>query len=753
MSTTSTTPSPASLSKSASMSQPELLWTPSDPESTLISQYRHRINHKFSQSLKDSHDLHTWTVRNPHEFWIDLYDYCGIIPPLPKHTKLAYNPNLRLRDVPTFFPGLRLNYAENVLVPNTQRDPHAIALVGLRENGLSNPENITWAELTELVRLTRSAMVRQGIQQGDVIAALMANSIWIIVLFLASASIGAVFTSVSPDLGVPGCVSRFSQVEPKWLFTDTDLALRGTRPSMMGKVLQILRSLPRDKPKPKVVFVPTCHKPHLKTNLQYVRPVNDAISLATFLEASRPADKLTYTRMPTDQPLVIVYSSGTTGEPKCIVSPHISILNYKKISLLHNGLTPQSTVFQYSSTSWILWNVMNGHLSVGAKVICYDGGALYPDPSTMLRIIERFRATYWGTSPRYLLELEQSGILDPSSPTYQKLDLSSLTLVTCTGATLTTEQFTWFYHPVRGISPTRKIHLSSVAGGTDIASSWIATNPAGPVYANEMQLWALGHDCDILDSETGESIAHTGMPGELVCRKPFPSMPCRFWGDTGNKKYMEAYFEKFPISRDGNAESKTVSKKWSWLPGKANDKADALEYLDVWAQHDFITRNPKTGGLQILGRSDGVLNPSGIRFGSSEIYNIVEGPQFNTLISDTLCVGRRRSHDKDETVFLFVIMAPGHENDFTPALVDRIKSAIREGLSPRHVPKFVFQVKDIPYTVNGKKVEIAVKKVISGANVKVSSTVRNPASLQEYERFRDIEREAGSSRRGRDAKL
>ncbi|KIW65488.1 acetoacetate-CoA ligase [Phialophora macrospora] len=754
--TTATTPAPSlpAPSNRIGPSQPEPLWTPSDPESTQISQFRHRINRKFSQSLKDSHELHTWSVQNPHEFWIDLYDFCGIIPPLPKHTKLAYNPKLRLRDIPTFFPGLRLNYAENVLVPNTQRDPHAIALVGVRENALSDPENITWAELTELVRLTRSAMVRQGIQQGDVIAALMANSIWIIVLFLASASIGAIFTSVSPDLGVSGCVSRFSQVEPKWLFADTDLALRGTRPLMMGKVLQILRSMPDAKSKPRVVFVPTSHKPHLKANLQYIRPIHDAVSLFTFLEASHPGDKLTYARLPTDQPLVIVYSSGTTGEPKCIVSPHISILNYKKISLLHNGLTPQSTVFQYSSTSWILWNVMNGHLSVGAKVICYDGGALYPDPSTMLRIVERFKATYWGTSPRYLLELEQSGILDPASPTYQKIDLSSLVLVTTTGATLTTEQFTWFYNPVRGISPTREIHLSSVAGGTDIASSWIATNPAGPVYANEMQLWALGHDCDILDSETGESIAHTGKPGELVCRKPFPSMPCRFWGDTGNKKYMEAYFEKFPISRDVNAEEgKAAAKKWWWIPAKADDKADATDYLDVWAQHDFITRNPRTGGLQILGRSDGVLNPSGIRFGSSEIYNIVEGPLFNTLISDSLCVGRRRAHDKDETVFLFVIMAPGHENDFTPALVDRIKAAIREGLSPRHVPKFVFQVKDIPYTVNGKKVEIAVKKVISGTDVKVSSTVRNPASLKDYARFRDVERETAGSRREREAKL
>ncbi|KIW92157.1 acetoacetate-CoA ligase [Cladophialophora bantiana CBS 173.52] len=740
-SSSSSSPSPNSSptsSTSSSTSPPTPLWTPPDPEAPPMSRYRQHVNAKFSQRLRDSHELHAWSVQNPHDFWIDLYSYCGIVPALPKHTKIAYDPAARLRDIPTFFPGLRLNYAENVLVPNTAANPSNVALVGLREGRLDDPEEVTWAELTELVRCARSAMVRRGIKKGDVIAGLMANSVWIVVLFLASASIGAIFTSVAPDLGVAGCVSRFAQVEPKWLFADVDLAVRGTRPSMLGKVMQVLQALPTTKAKPSLVFVPTCHRPHRQRNVDYITPLDGwaAISLHEFLSKSRAGDKMAYVRLPTDHPLVIVYSSGTTGEPKCIVSPHMSVLNYKKISLLHNGLGPWSTVFQFSSTSWILWNVMNGHLSVGSKVICYDGGALHPDPSTMLRICAKYRATYWGTSPRYLLELEQSGIRPDS------FDLSELALVTTTGATLTGEQFHWFYRAF-----PRRIHLSSVAGGTDIASSWIATNPAGPVYANEMQMWALGHDCDILDSETGQSCAHEGRPGELVCRKPFPSMPCKFWGDTrDHQKYREAYFEKFPIVKKaaGGTEVRTTD-------GDANGAED--DYLDVWAQHDFIVMNPATKGLQILGRSDGVLNPSGIRFGSSEVYNIVEGPLFNNLISDTLCVGRRRAHDKDETVFLFVIMAPGHESDFTPALVERLKSAVRDGLSPRHVPKFVEQVREIPYTVNGKKVEVAVKRVISGQNVKVSSTVRNPACLAEYERFRDFERETTPRRNARASKL
>jgi acetoacetyl-CoA synthetase len=349
----------------------EPLWTPSDPSSTAIFRYRQHINDKFKPilPLQTSQDLHTFSINHPHDFWIDLYDHCGIIPSLPISTKWAYDPNAKLRDLPTFFPGLKLNYAENVLVPNTTRDPHAVALVGVREGRLNDPEQLTWAELTELVRMTRSAMLRQSIKQGDVIAALMANSIWTIVLFLSAASIGAIFTSVAPDLGVQGCVSRFAQVQPEWMFADTDCALRGVRVSMLGKVLQVLKALPLGKSRPKVAFVPTCHQPHRKGNLEYIQPVGGAISLNTFLKASSKDDRMSYTRVPTDHPLVIVYSSGTTGEPKCIVSPHISILNYKKIALLHNNLSPSSTVFQYSSTSWILFNVMNGRSTAPNKII------------------------------------------------------------------------------------------------------------------------------------------------------------------------------------------------------------------------------------------------------------------------------------------------------------------------------------------------------------------------------------------------
>jgi acetoacetyl-CoA synthetase len=416
--------------------------------------------------------------------------------------------------------------------------------------------------------------------------------------------------------------------------------------------------------------------------------------LNEFLAYSRPEDKLEYLRVPFSAPLIILYSSGTSGPPKCIVHQHGIIIQLKKIAKLHNSLTEQDVIFQFSSTSWVLWNIMNGHLSVGATVICYDGSPLYPDASTKLRVLQHHKCTYFGTSPRYLLELEMSNI-KPNS-----FDLTHLRMVTTTGATLTAEQFHWFYSAFQ-----RTIHLSSVAGGTEICTSWMASDPAGPVYAAEMQIPALGQDVDVGDPETGESIKDSGYAGELICRSPFPSMPIYFYGDEGGKKYKEAYFERF-------------------------------EHIRVWAQHDWIQFNPRTGGAQIHGRSDGTLNPSGIRFGSSEIYSIVESPRFNSVIADTLCVGRKRLVDKDEDVFLFIKMKDG---SLTDKLKRDIEHSIRTSLSPRHVPRFILQVEEIPVTINGKKVEIAVKKIISGTDVKVSSTVANPDCLKHYQRYRDIE--------------
>ena len=346
---------------------------------------------------------------------------------------------------------------------------------------------------------------------------------------------------------------------------------------------------------------------------------------------------------------------------------------------------------------------MNGYFASGATTIVYNGSPMYPDTAQLLRMIEKYKVTYFGSSPRYLLELELSKAVPKD-----EFDLTSLRICYTTGATLSPDQYRWFYR-----TWPKHIHLCNTAGGTDTATSLIAASPTDPIYAGEMQIFALGMDVDIADPITGESIMESGEAGEMIVRTPFPSMPCFFWGDQDGSKYRASYFERF-------------------------------DNIDVWAQHDWLQMNPKTGGLIMHGRSDGVLNPSGIRFGSGEIYAIVEAPPFTDHISQALCVGRRRPQDNDESVFLFLVMrVPG---TLTSSLSDSIKAAIRSALSPRHVPAFVIEVPDIPVTINGKKVESAVKQTISGKDVKASNTVLNPDAIQYFRRFRDMEREPKKSK-------
>jgi acetoacetyl-CoA synthetase len=697
---------------------PELLWTPQQANrksnTTAMDDYRNHVNKSFNLNINDSQGLIRWSNKSPQDFWIDLYRYLKIVPSLPPSIKRAYDGNAPMSSNPPFFEGLEINYAENAMFSNP--DPDAIALIGLREGqSLDEAEYVTWQEFRDNVRLTASALRRSGIKKGDRVGALVATSNFAMVLFHATAAIGAIFTCISPDLGLEGCVARLQQVTPSILFVDSDAVYKGKAVSTLEKLDQILARL---KPVPATFVVPI-----VSQSLRYP-------TTHDFLQRANQDDKLTFTRVSFNDPLMICYSSGTTGPPKCIVHRHGLCIQTRKISILHNSLTPADVVMQYSSTSWVVFYIMCGHFSVGAATICYNGSPLYPDAKQLLRIVEKFKVTYFGSSPRYLLEVEMSKCVPK-----EEFDLSALKTVYTTGATLSPEQYKWFY---RSFPPS--IQICNTAGGTDTATSLIALDPTGPIYAGEMQIRALGMDVDIVDSTTGASIYDSGEAGELIIRKPFPSMPCFFWGDEGNRKYKSSYFERF-----------------------AN--------IDVWAQHDWLSRNPRTGGFTMHGRSDGVLSksncatqspipcplakltcrlslsqdPSGIRFGSSEIYAIVESPPFNTLFSNTLCVGRRRPHDTDEAVFLFVVPA-SKTPTLTPALRAELRASIRANLSARHVPRFIFEVSEVPVTINGKKVEVAVKQIVSGKDVEASATVANPGSLELFKRFRGVEREGGEAR-------
>lgn len=522
-----------------------------------MDDYRRHINQKFNASLKTAKELQRWSVQNPQEFWIDLYAWLGLKPDLPSGMKKAYDDSVPMSSNPPFFPGLRMNYAENALFSNP--DPDAIALVGIKEGmdlSKEDGELLTWHQFREKVRLLASAMRRSGIKKGDRVAALVATGIWAMVIYHATATIGAIFTSISPDLGVEGCVSRLQQVTPSILFADSDTIYKGKTATTVPKVQQILSRL---DPKPQTYICPV-------VNTQSAYPTID-----DFLRKANPADPLTFERVPFNHPLVICYSSGTTGAPKCIVHQHGVIIQLKKIAMVHNSTTPKDVILQYSSTSWVVFNVMCGYFACGAKTIVYNGSPMYPGTDLLLRMIEKYRVTYFGTSPRYLLEVEMGKRIPKN-----EFDLNSLRIVYTTGATLSAEQYRWFYR-----SMPQHIHLCNTAGGTDTCTSLIAADSTGPVHAGEMQIFGLGMDVDIAHPETGESIMHSGDAGEMIVRKPYPSMPCFFWGDEGNKRYRESYFERF-------------------------------DNIDVWAQHDWLSMNPRTGGYVMHGRSDGVLSMSKI---------------------------------------------------------------------------------------------------------------------------------------------
>ncbi|GES59690.1 AMP-dependent synthetase/ligase [Aspergillus terreus] len=592
----------------------------------------------------------------------------------------AYDPGLPMSAIPKFFEGAVVNYAENVFYG---KNPNQNALIGIREKESLDGHVWTWELLAEIVRKLRSALLCNGVEKGHRVGAIISTSVWSVALFLATASIGAIWTSIAPDIGEEGCVSRLEQILPKILFADSASTFKGKTHCNVDKIRKIVRRLPK---KPVVIVIP----------LSAPQPP-EFPTIDDFLSNSKPRHALDFARVPYSHPLYILYTSGTTGQPKCLVHSHSVIIQHKKVSLLHNSLDQNDIVFQYSSTSWVLWNIMVGHLSVGPTLVMYDGSPLWPNPNAMLKMLEHHRVTYWGTSPRYLQELEMTGSI-PS----QEVDLSSLKMVQTGGSHLAAHQYHWFYRTF-----PKSVHLTSVTGGTDLVTSWLGTDPAGPLYPGEIQLPMLGQDVDVADPSSGESIKETGRHGEFICRAPFHSMPVFFWGDKEMARYKDTYFDLFP---------------------------------DCWAQHDWASYNPVTKGWQIHGRSDGVLNPQGVRFGSSDIYSIVEASPFNQIISNTLCVGRRRPlADADESVFLFVVMQRGHR--LSASLTQRLKDAIRQGLSSRHVPRFVIQVPEIPMTVNGKKIETLIKKVICTGVVPgtVSNTVANPECLNYFQQFYALE--------------
>ncbi|KAJ7267595.1 acetoacetate-CoA ligase [Mycena haematopus] len=651
----------------------KLLWKPVQTSSTAVERLRHLVNEKHGLRLADYHALHKYSVET-YTFWLDLWEFLGLISSVPPKKVIEKG---TMPEVPIWFPDARLNYAENLL----SRTDDAIACTAAGETGIV--QHYTYRQLRELVRQMACAMRRHGMQKGDRVVGVLNNTITAIVIGIATASIGAIYSSTATDMGTQGILDRYRQIKPRFVFAETEFSYGGNVVNVVPRITEVFRDLKNYGLQHAIAL------PSLVTGKELEIPGSSVLSKFLAMDDGR---ELRFEQLPFSHPLFILFSSGTSGPPKCMVhSAGGVLLQNKKELRLHFGMNPDDTFFQYTTTGWMLWNLMLSIFAIGARLILFDGSPFYPDIPTFLKFVSDQEVSVFGTGPRFLAEIRNRGI--------NPLDIGpfkALRTVSSTGAVLTSPMFAWTQKVFGG-----NIHLTSSCGGTDICSAFFTGSPTLPVYAGETQCKSLGMDMQVFDHQ-GNNIEHTGRAGEMVCARPHPSMPLYFWGDESNKKYSAAYFDKYP---------------------------------GVWRQGDFIVFNPLTKGVKILGRSDGVLNPSGVRFGAGEIYSVLE--DFSATVSDMLCVGQRRPQDEDERVLLFLKMQEGSVLD--DRLVWCIKNAIRTGLSPRHVPAYIFAVDDIPYTSNGKRIEIAVKQIVSGVDTKPSGTVANPESLKLYYKYRDLE--------------
>jgi len=512
-----------------------------------------------------------------------------------------------------------------------------------------------------------------GIKPGDRIAGFMPNMIETVVAMLASTTIGAVWSSCSPDFGIKGVLDRFRQVEPRVLFTANGYSYNGKVFNSLERVADILRELPSVE---RVVVVPYTEKE------PDIRRVPKSIGYEDFLSRESGLE-IAFEQLPFDHPLYIMYTSGTTGLPKCMIQGAGGVLlNQLKELKLHTDVRREDTIFYFTTCGWMMWNWLVCSLGLGSTVVLFDGSPFYPDAGVLWKLAQEEKMTIFGTSARYLAEIENRGV-KPGT----EYNLGHLKTLLSTGSPLSAESYEFVYRDIKS-----NVLLASISGGTDINGCFLVGNPIAPVYAGELQCRGLGMNVQAFDLE-GNSVV--GQKGELVCTAPTPSMPVRFWNDEGNEKYRNAYFDVYP---------------------------------NVWTHGDYIEITER-GGAIIYGRSDAVLNPGGVRIGTAEIYRQVEGLD---EVEDSVVVGQR--WENDTRVVLFVKLAEGVS--LTEDLIKKIRDTIRRNTTPRHVPAKVLAVDDIPYTINMKKVEKAVVNVINNEPVPNLDALANPESLEYY---RDIE--------------
>ena len=609
-------------------------------------------------------DIHELSVSQPDVFWNAAWDTCGVIASRKGDT--IVQPGPQLTDW-RFFPDASLNYAENLL-SHRGSEP---ALLFADEAGARR--SLSWDELHAQVSVVQQALSGLGVGQGDTVAGWLPNLPEAHILLAATASLGAIFSSCSPDFGVAGVLDRFGQIEPKVLVAADGYHYGGRTIDCMSRLRELCAQLPSVET---VVVVPYLSETPDLTGIAR------AVSLPGLVEGIEPRE-VTFEQLPFDQPLYVLYSSGTTGVPKSIIHRSGGILLKHLVEhQLHCDVRAGDRVFYFTTLGWMMWNWLVSGSASGATLVLYDGNPVHPHPGVLFDLIDEFGITLFGTSAKFIEASAKAGLIPRSSH-----DLSTLRTVTSTGSPLSDSGFEYVYESIKA-----DLHLASISGGTDLCGCLVAGDPTGPVRAGEIQAPGLGMDIDVVDA-AGASLPAPEQ-GELVCRSAFPSMPLGFWSDETGARYRSAYFESFP---------------------------------GMWHQGDFASWTA-AGGLIIHGRSDATLNPGGVRIGTAEIYRQVEAvPE----VLESLVVGQ--PWDNDVRVVLFVRLAEG--TAFDEDLAARIRALIRSGASPRHVPAVIVPVADLPRTRSGKLTELAVRDILAGRQVVNTEALANPEAL---ELFRDL---------------